>query len=678
MTRAPSTLLLACGLAAFLVAGCGGDNSANGTNGANAANSGVGLNTLVTVVAEPAGANCAYGGVSVNAGTDTNGNGVLDPSEITSTQDVCNGANGSNGSNGASGANGSNGYSALVAVVSEPAGTNCASGGNKVSTGLDTNANGVLDTSEITSSNYICNGANGSNGTNGANGSNGLNTLMAAVAEPAGSNCSNGGLKVTSGLDSNANNVLDAGEVTGTTYVCNGTNGGNGANGGNGLNSLLSIVTETAGANCTYGGQRISSGLDANNNGTLDPTEVASTKYICNGAGINWVDVTGTSVQAASNTGYLADNASQVAVTLPASPALGDVVRVSGVGGGGWRVAQNAGQSVITANLLGPSIASAWTPHDQNRIWYSVTSSTDGTTLAAVASGGQIYTSANSGVTWIARDSGRQWTSVASSADGTQLVAVALNDQIYTSTNSGVTWTPRESARRWSGVASSADGTKLVAVVGNGGQIYTSSNSGATWTPRDSGRDWFAVASSADGVKLVAVVTGGQIYTSPDSGVTWIARDSARNWWGIASSADGTKLVATENGGQIYTSADSGVTWTARDSARTWWGVASSADGTRLVAVETNGAYTSLDSGVNWVPRAGPSLFSIASSADGAKLVAGAYNAQIYTSVPAALQSTTVGTAGSISGGQYDAIELQYVGNNTFTILSSEGSLAAQ
>jgi hypothetical protein len=47
---------------------------------------------------------------------------------------------------------------------------------------------------------------------------------------------------------------------------------------------------------------------------------------------------------------------------------------------------------------------------------------------------------------------------------------------------------------------------------------------------------------------------------------------------------------------------------------------------------------------------------------------------QIYTSVP----STTVGTAGSISGGLYDALELQYIGNNTFTILSYAGDLIVQ
>lgn len=589
MKKAFCSLVLMGMLALFVLAACSGENGANGSNG---------LNTLVSIVSEPAGTHCAYGGISVNSGVDTNGNGVLDPSEVTSTQYACNGVNGSNG------------YTDLVAIVSEPAGTNCANGGKKVSVGLDTNANDVLDASEITSSNYICNGAIGSNG---------LNSLMAIVSEPSGSICSNGGLKITSGLD-------------------------------------------------------------ANSNGTLDASEVTSMKYVCNGAGISWVDVTGTSVQAASNTGYLADSASQVAITLPPSPALGDIVQVTGVGTGGWVVAQNAGQSVISKNLVDPSFGAVWTGHLTGLAWLSVASSADGSKLVAVPLSDQIYTSDDSGATWTPRDSARSWTSVASSSDGTKLVAVAAGDQIFTSIDSGATWTPQGPTLNWIGVASSSDGTKLVAVP-NGDQIYTSIDSGATWTARDSSRTWLGVASSADGTKLVATENGGRIYTSIDSGVTWTPRESARNWRGVASSSDGTKLVAAVSfGGRIYTSIDSGVTWTPRDSPRNWWGVASSSDGNRLVATENGGRlYTSIDSGANWIAR-GPatSWFAAASSSDGSRLVAVEEGGLVYTSEPTALQSTTVGTTGAIGGEQYDAIELQYVGNNTFTILSSEGQLAAQ
>jgi photosystem II stability/assembly factor-like uncharacterized protein len=91
------------------------------------------------------------------------------------------------------------------------------------------------------------------------------------------------------------------------------------------------------------------------------------------------------------------------------------------------------------------------------------------------------------GASWTARESARYWSSIISSADGSKLATVEQGGQIYTSTDSGATWTPRDSNRYWSSITSSADGSKLAAVVYTG-QIYTSNDSGATWTARDSNR----------------------------------------------------------------------------------------------------------------------------------------------------------------------------------------------
>jgi len=408
---------------------------------------------------------------------------------------------------------------------------------------------------------------------------------------------------------------------------------------------------------------------------------VSANSFQGNGA-LPWQVVAGTSQQAQPNTGYLATNGALVTLTLPTSPNPGDVVRVSGAGAGGWKIAQNAGQSVLAKNLVG-NIGVMWTPRDSSRSWYGVASSADGSKLVAVVNRGQIYTSADSSVTWTPRGIATNWDDVASSADGTKLVAVVNDGQIYTSTDSGVTWTPRDSPRFWHRVASSADGTKIVAVVNfimAPGQIYSSTDSGVTWTPRDSSRFWGGVASSADGTKLVAVETGGQVYTSTDSGATWTPRESSRSWNGVASSADGTKLVAVAGGGQIYTSIDSGVTWTPRDSSRNWGNVASSANGTKLVAVVYGGQiYTSMDSGVTWMPQdSNRSWSGVTASADGSKLVAGVSNGgQIYTSSPTSVSSTTSGTTGYLQGDADAAIELQFTGNGQFKVISHEGLIGA-
>jgi hypothetical protein len=64
-----------------------------------------------------------------------------------------------------------------------------------------------------------------------------------------------------------------------------GLTGAIGAAGSNGQTALVKTTIENAGVNCTTGGIKVESGLDANNNGILDATEVNAllTSYVCNG-----------------------------------------------------------------------------------------------------------------------------------------------------------------------------------------------------------------------------------------------------------------------------------------------------------------------------------------------------------------------------------------------------------
>ena len=113
-------------------------------------------------------------------------------------------------------------------------------------------------------------------GSQGASGDAGANALAETSVEPPGENCPEGGIKVEVGVDANGNGTLDPSEVSagGTSYVCNGS----------GKDSLVETSPEAAGDNCPFGGTKIETGLDANNNGTLDPDEIdaAATSYVCN------------------------------------------------------------------------------------------------------------------------------------------------------------------------------------------------------------------------------------------------------------------------------------------------------------------------------------------------------------------------------------------------------------
>jgi hypothetical protein len=64
------------------------------------------------------------------------------------------------------------------------------------------------------------------------------------------------------------------------------------------------------------------------------------------GGGVGWNLVSGTSQAMAVDSGYVANNAGLVTLTLPSTAAFGTSISVSGLGAGGWTIAQNGGQNI--------------------------------------------------------------------------------------------------------------------------------------------------------------------------------------------------------------------------------------------------------------------------------------------------------------------------------------------
>jgi hypothetical protein len=81
-------------------------------------------------------------------------------------------------------------------------------------------------------------------------------------------------------------------------------------------------------------------------NATTDTITIAAS----GGAGMTWTEVTGTSQSAATDNGYIANNASLVTITIPTTAAVGKVVRIVGSGAGGWKIAQNASEIIHFGN----------------------------------------------------------------------------------------------------------------------------------------------------------------------------------------------------------------------------------------------------------------------------------------------------------------------------------------
>lgn len=106
------------------------------------------------------------------------------------------------------------------------------------------------------------------------------------------------------------------------------------------------------------------------------------------GSGGTWVDQTSGSVTLAPGLSYLIDNgAGLVTLTLPTSAKLGDTYEIAGYSAGGWKVAQNALQSIqfsssgTTAGVTG--YAASGNQYDRILITYAANNTFLGVVLAS-------------------------------------------------------------------------------------------------------------------------------------------------------------------------------------------------------------------------------------------------------------------------------------------------------
>ena len=121
----------------------------------------------------------------------------------------------------------------------------------------------------------------------GCSGEDGVDSLVDISDEAAGDNCAAGGVAIATGDDDDGDGILDPGEVADTNYVCN---PGGDAGGADGV-QLVRLDDEPPGVNCAFGGVAVNSGTDADDNGTLEDTEIETTTYVCDGAGATTANI---------------------------------------------------------------------------------------------------------------------------------------------------------------------------------------------------------------------------------------------------------------------------------------------------------------------------------------------------------------------------------------------------
>lgn len=343
--------------------------------------------------------------------------------------------------------------------------------------------------------------------------------------------------------------------------------------------------------------------------------------------------------------------------------------------------------------MTGCDVQAAWTkldPPPSRAAWSGIASSADGTRMAAVVEGGQIWVSTDAGATWGARASAgtRNWKSIAISGDGTRIAAfettattvfvfghgsTTYSSEIWLSNDGGSTWS--RSIKRTGGyfkrIVISPDGIKIAAV-GYGG-VWISINGGLSWTQRvipepitsasssavassvfdvivqpDRTSAWNSAAFSNGGGRLwVAGFPMGMsgvddLWISDDDGTTWSKKTVPSFFSGkIVVSEDGQKVMAANawfTSGKIWTSGDGGTTWAEQNVAgySHWADVAISSDGLKVTAASADGGlWFSSDGGVTWKQafEAGNRVWkNIACSSDGMRIAAAAENGGLWTS----------------------------------------------
>ena len=198
------------------------------------------------------------------------------------------GADGVDGADGAAGADGQDGSDGTSVLITTSSSTSCANGGNTFNIGPDSNSNGFLEASEVVMNVDVCNGAQGPQGPQGPAGNDGVDgndgapgadgndgqdgqdgvdgsTPVVTPLAPGDQRCPQGGVEI----DVNGN----------VDVVCDGIDGADG-------DTTLAVATTLSGgsSNCWGdGGVQIDVGVDDNNNGVLDSSEIDDTTYICNG-----------------------------------------------------------------------------------------------------------------------------------------------------------------------------------------------------------------------------------------------------------------------------------------------------------------------------------------------------------------------------------------------------------
>lgn len=232
----------------------------------------------------------------------------------------------------------------------------------------------------------------------------------------------------------------------------------------------------------------------------------------------------------------------------------------------------------------------------------SVTSS-HAARLFALTNTGELFISANQGISWTIQSTVAVHDAVALQArlTNTDLYMASASGSIYHSSDSGLSWSAVGAPPVSDLVDMTIRGDGDIVILAASGDIYSSADLGATFTPLATltASNFTSLTSRSDG-RLLALTRTGEVYLSTDGGGSWVAEGVITTSDAVRIRSSGTTLHVMTSTGDDYRSTDSGATWTAVGTISQVGTVALAVDGGTLVVATREGHVATSPDGTTW------------------------------------------------------------------------------
>ncbi len=218
---------------------------------------------------------------------------------------------------------------------------------------------------------------------------------------------------------------------------------------------------------------------------------------------------------------------------------------------------------------------------------------------------GELYTSANDGVTWspLSTLPVSDATALAARFSSSDLFLASRSGSLYRSMDAGVNWTAvgAISASDLEDMAIRPDGTILALTAT--GSLYSSDDLGASFTALAAltGSNFVSLCFTTPVAKYYALTRTGEVFESVDAGATWTPKSA----FAVANAARiravrASLYVLTETG-DIFNSSDAATSWTAVGTLSQVGMRGLVRSGTVLAAASREGHVATSADGTTWI-----------------------------------------------------------------------------